>query len=57
MQPPNDKRSNKPGGEAGERLRDFLEKRLPPEEAEKEFEDRTNIKPEQEKDKPKEGDK
>ena len=45
MQPPKDKRSNPPGGRAAERLRDFLEKRLSPEEAEAEVDDRTNIKP------------
>jgi hypothetical protein len=49
MRPPKDKRSNPPGGRAAERLRDFLEKRLPAEEAEAELEDRTNIKPKQQK--------
>jgi hypothetical protein len=49
MQPPKDKGSNPQGGRAAERLRDFLEKRLPPGEAEAELDDRTNTKPEQQK--------
>ena len=53
MRPPKDKSPNPgarpPGGRAAERLRDFLDKRLPPEEAEAELEKRTNIKPEEQK--------
>jgi hypothetical protein len=49
MKPPLDKPRTRPGGRAADRLRDFLEKRLPPEEAEAELEKRTNIKPEERK--------
>jgi hypothetical protein len=52
MQSPKDKAFNPPGGRAAERLRDFLEKRLPPGEAQTELDDRTNIKPERQKAEP-----
>jgi hypothetical protein len=49
MKPPKDKSPTRPGGRAADRLRDFLEKRLSPEEAEAELQKRTNIKPEERK--------
>ena len=43
------KSSDMPGGRAAERLRDFLEKRLPPEEVEAELQRQTNLQQESEK--------
>jgi hypothetical protein len=49
MQRTGDKSSYPRGGNAAERLRDLLERRMPRDEADAELERQTNIKPDDEK--------
>ena len=52
MRKPDEKSPGPPGGRAAERLRDFLEKRLPPEQVEAELEKQTNIEKKKRKKEP-----